>query len=803
MGKLEELHKQLEVEKKARKKAEADLRIAQDLLKKKEEQINLSTELSPDRFKSILELSAEAVWELDAKGKCIYCNEKLAHLLGFTQQELKEILFFDFLDREGQALALKNYMLVKEGVDKELEFKLLDKNKEDVWVLASIKPTWKNGVLQSVMAILTDVTFRKQAENEIKGLKDFYQGVLDSLPTDLAVLDTHQNYIYANPSFVDDEITRKWLIGKKDIDLVEKKKLNQNTALKRTQFFKHAIKTRKNIEWEEFTTVQGKDDSSRRRLSPIFDNDGELKYVISFGIDVNERIAAEKKTNLLKELVNNSAEGLFTLDTKANVKYANFVAEELIGVSSEEGEGASNLLEAEKPLFTKKRWTEILSALQDKVEVILEIEKKILDRICTYELKLTYVITEDDVFIVVFSRDITERKLFETQLIAAKNVAETASLAKAEFLSVMSHEIRTPMNAVIGLTHLLLQNKPREDQKENLQTLKFSAENLLALINDILDFSKIEAGKVEFEEVDFSLKNIVNGLYQSFHLTAEEKVIDLIFNIDTGIPQTLIGDPTRLTQIFNNLISNAIKFTEQGAVTIEIWFEEISDTELQLLARVSDTGIGISIEKQQYVFESFTQASSSTTREFGGTGLGLAITKKLIQLQKGGISVSSVLDKGTSFEFYIPLKYKSKSNVVDLIEDTQKGELFSSLKGYDILLVEDNLVNVMVAEQFLQQWDLNVTHVENGKLALEELNKQLFDLILMDIQMPVMDGYTATEEIRLLHDEQKKNIPIIALTASAMTEVQEKVFKVGMNDFVTKPFNPRDLYSKISKQLKK
>ena len=809
MSKLEDLQKELQLEKQARLKAEDELRKtkkrlseSEKLTEKKLRSQKNKTDQQEERYKNIINLSSEAVWELDIKGKCIYSNAKLVELLGYTQEELKDRLFFDFLDREGQALALKNYMLIKEGLNKDLDFKLLDKYGNDVWVLASVKPKWEDNQLKSVIAILTDITFRKKAENEIKDLKDFYQGVLDSLPTDLAVLDVNQNYIYANPSFINDSGIRNWIIGKNDVDLVKVKGLNENLALKRAQFFKYVIKSRENIEWEEFTSVQGRDDSHRRRLSPVFNAEGDLKYVISFGVDVNERIAAEKKTNLLKELVNNSTEGLFIFDSKGTIKYANFVAESLIGISDLDNDETS-LFSSEKPLFTKLKWKEILNDLQKNVEVIVEVDREIDGKKHIIELKLTYVITEDDVFIVVFSRDATERKQFEEELINAKNIAETASSAKAQFLSVMSHEIRTPMNAVIGLTHLLLQNKPREDQKENLHTLKFSAENLLALINDILDFSKIEAGKIDFESVDFLMKDIINGLYHSFHMKAEEKSIAMVFDIDEDLPEVLVGDPTRLIQIFNNLVSNAVKFTNQGKVVVKILSEKINDENLDLLVTISDSGIGIPPEKLDHVFESFTQASSSTTRKFGGTGLGLAITKKLIDLQDGEISVKSVMSKGTSFKFKIPLGYKKgEHEVQETGIFSSKIELFSSLKGYKILLVEDNIINVMVAKQFLEQWELYIVHAENGKQAIEALSKEDFDVILMDIQMPEMDGYTATTVIRKLPDEKKKNIPIVALTASAMTEVQERVFKVGMNDFITKPFNPNELYTKLSHQIK-
>ncbi len=811
MTKLQDLQKQLQLEQKTRLDLERQLNETQRLLEQSEA-VSLSvlknqkqqSDIQDERFQDIINLSSEAVWELDINGKTVYSNTKLSDLLGFTQEKMKNKVFFDFLDREGRALALKNYMLIKEGIERDLDFKLIDRFGNEVWVLASVKPKWVNDKMISLIALLTDITIRKKAENEVKDLKNFYQGVLNSLPTDLAVLDTNQKYIYVNPSFIKNPETRAWVIGKSDSDLVEHKKMRKRTAFKRAKHFDYVVKNRKNIEWQEFTLIKGIEDSQQRRLSPVFDTEGELKYVISFGVDVNERIAAEKKTNLLKELVNNSTEGLFILNSKAIIKYSNFVAERLLGVTFLENEKGISLFSSDNPLIEQLKWGGLIETLKQQKEVVLELERDIDGENGIYELKLTYVKRKKEVFIVVFSSDVTERKRFEEELVNAKIVAESASSAKAQFLSVMSHEIRTPMNAVIGLTHLLLQNKPRNDQKDNLQTLKFSAENLLALINDILDFSKIDAGKIDFENSEFVLEDIVKGLYHSFHLQAEEKNIELKFEIDKELPKVLVGDSTRLTQILTNLVSNAVKFTDKGSVELKVYGENINGGKMELIGSVTDSGIGIPFEKQQHVFETFTQASSSTTRQFGGTGLGLAITKKLIDLQRGGISVVSEINKGTVFNFYIPYAYNQNKKEIDVERGVVADEeLFSSLKGYKVLLVEDNPVNVMVADQFLQQWDLEIDHAENGKQAIQKLSKNDYDVILMDIQMPVMDGFTATTVIRKLAISEKRDIPIVALTASAMIEVQEKVFKVGMNDFVTKPFNPSELYTKLAKQVRK
>lgn len=394
-------------------------------------------------------------------------------------------------------------------------------------------------------------------------------------------------------------------------------------------------------------------------------------------------------------------------------------------------------------------------------------------------------------------RDINKREKLEKELVETKKRVEEASVIKEQFMANMSHEIRTPMNAIIGFNDRLIKTKLNDEQQEYVAAVKTSGENLLTIINDILDFSKIEAGMVTIEHIRFNLHELLQNVYKLFFLKAKEKNISLRLHYPKDIPEFLMGDPTRLTQILINLVGNALKFTGQGNIdiTVEVIKDDIQNATVQF--KVKDTGIGILEEKISEVFERFTQAESDTSRIFGGTGLGLSIVKKLVELQSGTITVESIKEEGSLFKFTIPYK---KAPVVATTIKTLPEKINHAVTNdkIKILIVEDNLLNQKLAAFMLTDFGYAFDICGNGKLAVDKLEQDVYDLVLMDIQMPEMDGYEATGVIR---KKLKLNIPIVAMTAHAMPGEKDKCLGFGMTDYISKPIKETDLHNLIIKYI--
>ncbi len=401
-------------------------------------------------------------------------------------------------------------------------------------------------------------------------------------------------------------------------------------------------------------------------------------------------------------------------------------------------------------------------------------------------------------------RDNTQRQKMESSLKQAKEEAEQAARAKEEFLAHMSHEIRTPLNAVVGLAHLLMQQDPRPQQLKNLRTLSFSAQNLMTLVNDILDFSKIKAGKATVESAEVNLRELLNSIQSAHQPRCQDQGNELVFHMDKKVPKLIYTDQLKLSQVMHNLVGNAVKFTHQGLISVEVSLSRQQDDRYWIDFSVSDTGIGISADKLPGIFDTFTQANNATVQQFGGTGLGLSITKLLLQLMDSEIQVESQPGKGSRFFFTLGLM-AVRSNDTSAEEHMSAQEADKSLRqGIHLLLVEDSEINRMVLLQFLENWwQLVPDEAADGQQALDMAQQKQYDIILMDVRMPVMNGYEAAKAIRALPGNTYQHVPIIALTADTEQELKKHPEASFFTDVITKPFDPQDLQQKIMRYTSK
>lgn len=537
-------------------------------------------------------------------------------------------------------------------------------------------------------------------------------------------------------------------------------------------------------------------DGSRRYFRttqvPLYDENATPASVLTVFIDItNSKTVQEnlvKEVNRLQNLLETSPIAV-AISVQGKIRFLNLCAKNMIAVS--EGDATRSIFDDEDI------YDNIMAELHSN-NVVPQIEARLFNsESIPHDLLINVAPTQyqGEVGAIAWAVDVTELKNIEKELMAARDAAEAATHAKSEFLTNMSHEIRTPMNAILGMNHLVLQTELSPKQQDYLKKIDISAKSLLRILNDILDFSKIDAGQLDIEYTDFRLDTLLNDCLDLIGIKAREKALKLHLRIENNVPLWVQGDAVRLGQVVQNLLNNAVKFTEKGSVTITVGLRESTPREYMLQFSIRDTGVGMSEEQTAIIFQSFTQGDASTTRRYGGTGLGLAISKKLVELMHGHIQATSTPGQGTTFLFTVRLKRPQHMEP----QNSNHTASLPSFKGLHLLLVEDNAINQEVALAILQAVDIDVDVADNGQKAIEHVHNNHYDIVLMDIQMPVMDGITAT---RLLRENlQFQDLPIIAMTAHAMTSDKEKALDAGMNDYVTKPIDPEILYNTLRRWL--
>jgi len=517
-----------------------------------------------------------------------------------------------------------------------------------------------------------------------------------------------------------------------------------------------------------------------------------------------------------RSLIEASLDPLLTINTEGKIMDMNQATANVTGLSREHLTDTDFFDYFTEPQKAREVYQEVFAngSVADSPLTLRHMNGKLTDVLfngSVYKDELDNVLG-----VVVVARDVTDQKLIATELTKAKEFAELATSvaqeakkkaqlatikaedavkAKQQFLSNMSHEIRTPMNAIIGFTKVLLKTDLTNKQKEYLSAIKTSGDALIVLINDILDLAKVDSGKMTFEKVPFRLDLSIAAMLHVFETKILEKNLKLIIEYDQNVPKVLLGDPVRLHQIILNLVSNAVKFTTKGSITVSVQLISEDDEQATVEFAVEDTGIGINETKIVKIFENFQQASSGTSRLYGGTGLGLAIVKQLVEPQGGTVNVKSEVNKGSRFSFTLSFS-KTNENPGPEIEVL---DLDTEINNIRVLVAEDIPLNQLLMKTILDEFGFERDIAENGIIAIEKLKVKSYDIILMDLQMPEMTGFEATEYIRR---EMNSSIPIIALTADVTTVDLDKCRAVGMNDYIAKPVDERILYSKIVSLVK-
>jgi PAS domain S-box-containing protein len=787
-------------------------------------------------FEKLADMLPEMIYEVDLKGRILFANSHGIKYFGFTKEDFTRGVNISEIFPDNYKEMISNLVSLKSPEDiSSNEYYARKKDGSLLPIVTHSFATFYNGKITGYRGTVTDISKQKEYEEQIKREKAFLEHLIDSTPEAIAMTDISGTVTMVNKEFTNLFGYSSEEAANKNIDdLIVPDELRDEAKEIEAQAYKH----------EKVIKQTVRKDKAGNRIQVALVATGIIinNETVSF-LGIYRDITSERKNQLLQEILYNiSSEALKQMDIKeiyptivhelskiwdtnnffialydktSDTLSLPFFADEKDNFQEIPTKKTITgyVIKTNKSVLLRENDLRLLEESGD-IDLIgtdckvwmgvpLKVENNIIGVMCLQDYNDENKFSQDDLYVLDFIANqiaiAIQRRIMLDNLVVARQKAEEAAQSKQIFMSTMSHEIRTPLNEVIGITNLLLQGNPREDQMDYIKTLRFSGNHLLTLVNDVLDYNKMESGKIIFEQVQFNLNDFLDEIMRSYSFRSKAKHLDFEIRKEGNLPVEVIGDQIRLNQILSNLLSNALKFTNQGGITVTIKELERIENQSKLEFSVRDTGIGIPKDKHATIFESFTQASPDTTRNYGGTGLGLAICKKLIELQGGKIKLESEPDQGSKFSFILKFQVSEKGSQAGQGEAT---ESFTGLEGKRILVAEDNKINFFVANKFLTGWGVIVTHAENGQIAVEKVKEGDFDLVLMDLHMPVMDGIEASKILRSSEDPKIRNMPIVALTAAIMSESHDKIEELNINDYVLKPFKPHDLFSRILKHIR-
>jgi PAS domain S-box-containing protein len=759
---------------------------------------------SEEHYRRILETTSEGYWLINHNAETIDVNESLCNMLGYRREEMLDKKPQEFVDADNLKIFQSQISIRESTSHRSYEITLKHKNGRDIFTHFSAT-TIKNETPLLSFALVTDMTASKQAANALRDSEKRFRTLVSHIPGIV--------YRCAN----DKDWTMEYISGEVDkisgypcSDFIHNQVRSYASVIhpddreKVYQFVQQGVNSKRpyTIEYR-IIHKNGHIKWVHEKGRGIFNSKNQLLSLDGVIFDISERKQTEKallETNkFLEQIMNTTTHAIFVIDLEGQFIRVNQATSIISGYWRQEliGQPFSIVLPPDSLPDIQKQFFK--AAVHGRT--VSEYETKVVRKDGNQAMiifSIAPMFQEGKIVSVVgTAEDITKRKQAEIALQQAKEQAESANRAKSEFLATMSHEIRTPMNAVLGFSELLSQLVTNQQQQNYLESIKTAGKTLLTLINDILDLAKIEAGRLEIQYQAVKIYNIFDEIKQIFALKIANKQIDLIVDIDEQLPSALILDEARLRQVLLNLIGNAVKFTDQGYLKLTVQKkDQIDKSHIDLLISVEDTGIGIPAEQQQIIFDAFRQQDGQSTRKYGGTGLGLAITKRLVEMMKGEISVTSTVGKGSVF--YITLRQVQISSTSVPVNQSENILPVFFEKAL-VLVVDDIESNRALIREWLSEAQLEVIEAEDGQMALHQAEKYQPNLIFMDIRMPIMDGYETTQ--RLKDNISTQKIPIIALTASAMIEEKTQSQKLGFDGYLYKPVQANDLFAELARFL--